>query len=173
MLAQKKRQQIAMPEGQQEYLVFYSSKAFPDTLVLECLTHAEVVAGKKSVQGLEELYIEQVLQAKDNAELILRPQLVKLRKLDQTIGEGLKKFYSYHCQICGLSIGDPYGTSVAHTHHIEYFCKSLNNDAANIMIVCPNHHGIIHSVNPVFDWEHKQFVYSNGLHEVLRLNKHL
>jgi hypothetical protein len=173
MLLQKKRQQIAMPEGQQEYLVFYSSKAFPDSLVLECLTHAEVVAGKRSVQGLEELYVEQVLQAKDNAELILRLQLVKLRKLDQTIGDGLKRFYAYKCQICGLPIGELYGATIAHTHHIEYFCKSLNNDAANIMIVCPNHHGIIHAVNPRFDWEGRRFVYPNGFQEGLRINKHL
>ncbi len=154
-------------------MVFYSSTVVPDMFVLECITTDDVQAGKKTVKEMDELYVEQILQAKDNPEYILRPQLVKLRKLDQTIGEGLKRFYAYRCQICGLPIGELYGAAVAQTHHIEYFCKSLNNDASNIMIVCPNHHGVIHAANPQFNWEQKQFCYPNGLREGLILNKHL
>ena len=57
-------------------------------------------------------------------------------------------------------------------HHIDYFVKSLNNDASNQMIVCPNHHSIIYDVNPVFD-RRKLNVYENGVTEGLVLNKHL
>jgi len=172
-LLQNSRQQMSVPANKQEFLVFYSSSVVPDMFVLECITAVDVCEGKKTFKGMDEMDVEQILQAKDSPGYILRPQLVKLRKLDQSIGEGLKRFYSYRCQICGLTIGEPYGTAVAHTHHIEYFCKSLNNDASNIMIVCPNHHGVIHAVNPEFNWEQKQFFYPNGLHEGLKLNKHL
>lgn len=168
-----KRQKLSVPSSQQEYLVLYSSKTIPDTIVLECITCDEICEGKASVQSFNELWVEELLQSKDNADVILRPRLVKLRKLDQSIGEGLKRFYGYKCQICGLSVGDPYSTTVAHTHHIEYFSRSLNNDASNIMIVCPNHHSVIHAVDPDFDWERKQFIYPNGFREGLQLNKHL
>jgi hypothetical protein len=167
-----KRQQVCTPAGKQEYLVFYSSTD-PDLFLLECITIDEVLEGRSVIKDMDELDVEQILQAKDKAKYVVRPQLVKFRKLDQAIGEGLKKYYAYRCQICGLSVGGTYGTTIAHTHHIEYFCTSLNNNASNIMIVCPNHHGIIHAINPCFDWKERQFVYPNGLHEGLKLNKHL
>lgn len=51
--------------------------------------------------------------------------------------------------------------------------KSLNNDASNQIIVCPNHHSIIHDVDPVFDRERLLYIYSNGFEEKLVLNQHL
>ena len=89
------------------------------------------------------------------------------------IGNNLKLLYGYRCQICGKVIGEEYGSHVAEAHHIDYFIKSLNNDASNQMIVCPNHHSSIHDVNPVFDRNKKMLIYSNGVRQVLKLNKHL
>ena len=91
----------------------------------------------------------------------------------QKIGEYLKELYGYRCQICGRLIGEEYGSHIAEAHHIDYFVKSLNNDASNQLIVCPNHHSIIHDVNPVFDRKRKLYVYKNGVTEGLVINKHL
>ena len=78
------------------------------------------------------------------------------------------------CQvICGQYIGEPYGSHLIHAHHIHYFVHSLNNNANNIMIVCPNHHAIIHDLNPTFDFAQKQFHYPNGYVEGLAINLHL
>lgn len=62
---------------------------------------------------------------------------------------------------------------VAEAHHIDYFVNSLNNDASNQLIVCPNHHSIIHDVDPVFDRKKLLYTYANGYEERLVLNKHL
>ena len=78
-------------------------------------------------------------------------RLLKIRKLNRLIRENLKLLYGYRCQICGQLIGEGYGSHMAEAHHIDYFVNSLNNDASNQMIVCPNHHSIIHDANPVFD----------------------
>jgi predicted restriction endonuclease len=72
-----------------------------------------------------------------------------------------------------LIIGQMQGVSVIHTHHIEYFSASLNNNANNIIIICPNHHGIIYSANPVFDKKNKCLIYPNGYSEELKLNVYL
>ena len=85
----------------------------------------------------------------------------------------LKQLYGYRCQICGAFIGEKYGSSLIHAHHIEYFTKSMNNDASNVLIVCPNHHGIIHDRNPVFDFQKKIYRYPNGYQEGLKLNLHI
>lgn len=70
-------------------------------------------------------------------------------------------------------VGEPYGSHVAEAHHIDYFIKSLNNDASNQLIVCPNHHSIIHDVDPVFDRKNMIYRYKNGFEEKIMLNKHL
>ena len=56
---------------------------------------------------------------------------------------------------------------------MDYFVKSLNNDASNQIIVCPNHHSIIHDVDPMFDRGRLLYIYSNGFEEKLVLNQHL
>ena len=99
--------------------------------------------------------------------------LVKLRKLNRKIGENLKLLYGYRCQLCGQLIGEEFGSHIAEAHHIDYFVKSLNNDASNQLIVCPNHHSIIHDTNPTFDRRSKLYRYSNGKEQPLVLNRHL
>jgi predicted restriction endonuclease len=70
-------------------------------------------------------------------------------------------------------IGEEYGSHIAEAHHIDYFVNSLNNDANNQMILCPNHHSIIHDVNPFFDRKRLIYIYKNGFEEKLMLNQHL
>ena len=111
--------------------------------------------------------------ADDSAGLREMQQIVKIRKLNKKIGDNLKRLYEYRCQICGRLIGEEYGSHVVEAHHIDYFVRSLNNDASNQIIVCPNHHSIIHDVNPVFDRVRLLYVYANGMEEKLMLNKHL
>ena len=88
-------------------------------------------------------------------------------------GENLKLLYGYRCQLCGQLIGEEFGSHIAEAHHIDYFVNSLNNDTGNQMIVCPNHHRIIHDANPVFDRRRRMYVYANGVEQRLVLNKHL
>ena len=70
-------------------------------------------------------------------------------------------------------IGEKYGSHIAEAHHIDYFVNSLNNDANNQMIVCPNHHSVIHDANPVFDRRRMVYRFDNGVEERISLNKHL
>lgn len=107
------------------------------------------------------------------AALLEKFGLTKYRKLNRKIGERLKKNYNFRCQICGRSIGEFYGVNLAECHHIEPFAESLNNDEKNLLIVCPNHHRIIHTAEPTFDRERKIYLYPNGSIESLKLNDHL
>lgn len=44
-----------------------------------------------------------------------------------------------------------YDANIAEAHYIDYFANSLNNDSNSQLIVCRNHHSIIHNKNPKFD----------------------
>jgi predicted HNH restriction endonuclease len=167
-----KKKQLTVPNDFREYIAIYST-VFDDVFSLECITHNEILETKEVLHKFDELEIEQILQTKDNSTFIEKQKMVKIRKLDRTIGDNLKIIYGYKCQICGLFIGETYDATVIHTHHIEYFSVSLNNNADNIMVVCPNHHGIIHAANPTFDKKNKVYKYPNGHIEGLKLNLHL
>ena len=97
----------------------------------------------------------------------------KIRHLSGAIANSLKKLYGYRCQICGELIGKKYGSTLIHAHHIDYFTRSLNNNSDKILVVCPNHHGIIHDCNPVWDKKAKMYEYENGFKEGLLLNMHI
>ena len=157
-----------------EYLCIYSTQ-IAGTLLAECISASEWREEHAALQGTEELEWENIqnLHQDPFADIIQREGTTKLRKLDRSIAFELKQLYQYRCQICGELIGEQYGSNLIHAHHIVPFTQSLNNNPENILIVCPNHHGIIHDVNPLYLREKRAFSYPNGFVEPLAINLHL
>lgn len=171
----KDRSYIKMPDGLKEYLAIYTTE-YEDTFLLEPITQDDFQVMKKAIQGMRERTVENEIEyeMEDKSSGIEKKlQIVKIRKLNRKIGENLKLLYGYRCQICGQVIGEKYGSHIAEAHHIDYFVNSLNNDANNQMIVCPNHHSVIHDATPVFDRRRMVYRFDNGAEERISLNKHL
>lgn len=171
----KDRSYIKMPDGLKEYLAIYTTE-YEDTFLLEPIAQDDFQVMKKAIQGMRERTVENEIEYEmedKSSGIEKRLQIVKIRKLNRQIGENLKLLYGYRCQICGQVIGEKYGSHIAEAHHIDYFVNSLNNDANNQMIVCPNHHSVIHDANPVFDRRRMVYRFDNGVEERIRLNKHL
>jgi 5-methylcytosine-specific restriction protein A len=171
----KDRSYIKMPDGLKEYLAIYTTE-YEDTFLLEPIAQDDFQVMKKAIQGMRERTVENEIEyeMEDKSSGIEKKlQIVKIRKLNRKIGENLKLLYGYRCQICGQVIGEKYGSHIAEAHHIDYFVNSLNNDANNQMIVCPNHHSIIHDANPVLDRRRMVYRFDNGMEETIRINKHL
>lgn len=157
-------------ESEKEYVVLYSTPEI-GTIFMDCISKNEYAEETKELSRFAEVDFE--LAIDQNATILIETGVKKVRRLSKAIGNSLKILYGYRCQICGQFIGEQYGSELIHAHHIDYFTKSLNNNANNIMIVCPNHHGIIHDRNPIFDWSNKVYKYPNGYCEGLKLNVHL
>lgn len=171
----KDRSYIKLPDGLKEYLAIYTTE-YEDTFLLEPIVQDDFQVMKKAIQGMRERTVENEIEyeMEDKSSGIEKKlQIVKIRKLNRKIGENLKLLYGYRCQICGQVIGEKYGSHIAEAHHIDYFFNSLNNDANNQMIVCPNHHSVIHDANPVFDRRRMVYRFDNGVEERISLNKHL
>lgn len=177
------RKRIRVPEEAREYLAIYTSE-YDDTFELDVICNEDILAVKSVLKDKNEKTIEDYINTDDgligiqlkdsSADILLKERLVKIRKLNRKIGDNLKQLYGYRCQICGKLVGEKYGCShIAEAHHIDYFTKSLNNDSSNQMVVCPNHHRIIHDAEPTFDRQRKLFVYENKFEEGLALNEHL
>ncbi len=166
---------IKLAEEYKEYLVIYTTE-YDDSYVLETIAADDMTSFKHAIVGKQEKMIETVFNYdfEDlSAGILETERTVKIRKLNKKIGDNLKLLYSFHCQICGESIGEEYGSHIVEAHHIDYFVTSLNNDSINQMIVCPNHHSVIHDANPIFDRRQLQYIYKNGLEQRLVLNQHL
>jgi hypothetical protein len=160
-------------ENEKEFMAIYSTPC-RGVLMIDCITNKDFQEESTELVALGESVAERILDGTDpNSGLVLKTKVCKIRRLTTTILHDLKELYGYRCQICGQYIGEKYGSNLIHAHHIEFFTKSLNNNASNIMILCPNHHGIIHDTNPVFNSENKKFTYPNGYVEGLSLNLHL
>ena len=149
---------------------------YPDTYLLECITDTEVLVAKNHfIQESEEEY-----EASINYDVIdpfasiqTVQQLTKIRKLNRAIGDNLKMLYDYKCQICGDNFGGRYGTRIVEAHHIEPFVVNQNNDSSNQVIICPNHHRVMHRTEPALDRARLLFNYSNGIQEKVVINRHL
>jgi len=171
------KKQVRVPEGAREYLVLYVG-ASQNEVVCDCVTSDDIAVVRsffdKGGMSEEEFEGPADFELKDSrARIETREQVVRIRRLDRSIGESLKQLYDYRCQICAENFGRKRGTDTAESHHIAAFVASLNNDSDNIMVVCPNHHRVIHKVRPAFDRNDLRFRYPNGFEEQLKLDRHL
>ena len=168
--SENKGKHLVIPNSEKEFLVLYATVEY-GTIMLDCITNNEYVEETKELSKLNE--IEYEIAIDQGATIVVETGIRKVRRLSKAIGNSLKIIYGFKCQICGQYIGERYGSDLIHAHHIDYFTRSMNNNADNIMIVCPNHHGIIHDRNPIFDREQKVYTYPNGYKEGLLINYHL
>lgn len=170
------KKQPKLPEHMNEQVAIYLTNA-PNTYWIECITEDEFEVLKDTLKNETEQHYEESIDygelRDDKAGVYMTDRIVKFRRLNRAIGTSLKELYSYKCQICGKNFTSPYGAEIAESHHIEPFLVSLNNDALNQIILCPNHHRIIHKAQPEFKRSQLMFVYPNGFGEKLMINQHL
>lgn len=170
-----KKQTIKIPEELQEYIVI-SSTAQPDIFAFDCITNADQTEVHNQIAEFSEEAFENDTffpKSDTTAGYKMSTSVRKVRKLDRSIGDSLKRLYDYRCQITGEKIGDEYAVEVVEAHHIAPFTTSLNNDTNNIIILSPSFHRIVHKANPIFDYENLCYRFPNGAIEKVKLNKHL
>jgi hypothetical protein len=171
---QGKKTFVRLPKDSSEYFVLYTT-ARPEVFVVETIIKSEVYEVNTMLSGLTEEEFErygEFARRDESASIVMRPQLAKVRKLDRSIGEDLKTLYDFRCQICGDNFGKTYDQRIIEVHHIIQFVRSMNNDYDNLMVICPNHHSVIHKASPIFDRQSLTLSYPNGYQEVFKLDRH-
>ena len=116
--------------------------------------------------------LERILNLKDPAAAItVRVGKTKVRIYKTSIITQLKRLYKGQCQLCGTVPFENFSSvDICEAHHIDYFTSSHNNDASNIIIVCPNHHRLIHKLNPIFNPNERSFEYPSGWKEKIKID---
>jgi hypothetical protein len=129
---------------------------------------------RKIITEFTEEEIERIINQQDfKSKVVKRTGTTTTRIFDDRIQTSLKKLYQYRCQICGATATVMYGVDVSEAHHIDYFTKSANNNPSNIVVLCPDHHRIVHKAKAIFNHELHQFEYDNAKVDQLMFNLHL
>lgn len=124
--------------------------------------------------NLHEYEIESIINAIDSsATYKIQNTSSKTRIYKASIIHQLKKLYGGRCQICGCHPFESMDVDICEGHHIDYFSTSTNNDANNIIILCPNHHRLIHKLDPTFNYSKLTFEFSSNEELAVNLNFHL
>ena len=121
-----------------------------------------------------EAELEQLINFEDhNATVKIKTAPTTVRVYNPSIIRQLKKLYKGNCQLCGCRPFADISCDLTEVHHIEHFAVSHNNNASNLITLCPNHHRLIHKLNPKYDANRQCYVYPNGTEEMIKLNYHL
>lgn len=124
--------------------------------------------------NISENEFENLINMQDSTATIkIREGTIRTRVYNTSIIAQLKKLYRGNCQICGSAPFTSIKTDITEAHHIDYFSKSQNNNASNLIILCPNHHRLIHKLNPIFDNSTLAFIFDDGHSEKIKLNYHV
>lgn len=160
------------------YLSIYSFNELSvivESLIRNAAPVTEIESDVEVIKDISEDELERIINAKDSSSRIeYRSSTTQsVRVYDRSIISGLKALYKGQCQLCGCLPFPSFDCDISEAHHIEYFSKTQNNDASNIIIVCPNHHRIIHKLNPVFNNEKLEYVFPDGTILKIKLNCHI
>lgn len=159
------------------YLCTYSFEELSDiveSLIRNADENITANCNAENITGLTEEELERIINAKDSTSRIEYKTVgKKVRIYDHSIIYGLKSLYRGRCQLCGCLPLEGFDTDITEAHHIKYYSKTQNNDSSNIIIVCPNHHSIIHKFDPDFDRDKMEFVFADGTRLKLKLNYHI
>jgi predicted HNH restriction endonuclease len=121
-----------------------------------------------------EAELENLINFEDpNATVKIKTSPTTVRVYNPKIIRQLKKLYKGNCQLCGCKPFADVECDLTEVHHIEYFAATHNNNASNLIVLCPNHHRLIHKLNPKFDSASQCFIYPDGEVEEILLNYHL
>lgn len=137
------------------------------------------------LRGVDEATAEQALCEADDEEFAHflntanpaasyeeKQGIIRRRTEDRAVLTRLKERYNHQCQICGWGANE-FGAHVVEAHHIRPLSQSLDNSPRNIVIVCPNHHRLLHVVDATLDRKSGEFVGKNGYRAKLLRDDHL
>ncbi|MEI7822018.1 MAG: HNH endonuclease signature motif containing protein [Verrucomicrobiota bacterium] len=145
----------------------------------------QLPAEDRAVALLDDRELESALVREEaNLDALLRTKLTgispdRLRALsnarprNRQLVSSLNELYSGRCQLCSFDSPTVYGVESAEAHHIQYLSRGGDDVIENLVLVCPNHHTVIHNGSAHFDYGTLRFIFTNGRVEPLCMNEHL
>lgn len=135
-------------------------------LVDEPVLERSFESGENAVREAVALYHTGVSEAR-------RSSLLNTFRRNRDLVDQLHEMYGGRCQLCGFDPNLLYGVRACNAHHVVYLSRGGQDQLGNMMLLCPNHHEVIHATNAAFDFADLSYVFSNNRREPLVLNQHI
>lgn len=134
------------------------------------LDEVELEEGYSAGQNQLELLLQDEALAYSVAR---RSELVSTYPRNRQLVDRLNRLYRGRCQLCGFDSPTLYEVDSAEAHHIVYRSRGGEDVLQNMLLVCPNHHIVIHRCDATFDYAKLRFLFCKGRVEPLCINRHL
>lgn len=150
-------------------------QSFSDQLPIEMRAHAVLDERQlETAYGSEPQQLRLLLNDESLAySTEKRAELIGSYPRNRQLVEDLNSLYLGRCQLCGFDSRTLYSADSSEAHHIIYRSRGGQDAMENLMLLCPNHHTIVHRTDAAFDFSKLHFVFPNGRIEPLCMNKHL
>jgi 5-methylcytosine-specific restriction endonuclease McrA len=102
-----------------------------------------------------------------------RRELLGLTPRNRQLVASLHDRYAGRCQLCAFDSPIVYGVPSAESHHLVYLSRGGMDELSNMVLLCPNHHTVVHKTDATFDYARLTFLFANGRIEPLCINTHL
>lgn len=120
----------------------------------------------------DEAAVEQLLRVKPSGlNPHRRTYLVQQAARNRRFVRRLRDLYEGQCQICRWSPRKGYKIDLCEAHHVQWLCRGGQDELANLILICPNHHRAVHRCDAPFDWKQNAFLFDDGA-EQLSTAKH-
>lgn len=107
--------------------------------------------------------------AQERRDYLYGPAVSRARSWTKT----LRELYQDRCQLCGWSAMGDYRSEVCEAHHLHWLSRGGADELDNLVLLCPNHHRVVHRVDAVFDFGDHSFVFSDMQRTSLSVVGHL
>ncbi len=94
-------------------------------------------------------------------------------KRNRLFAEELRHVYKGRCQICSWEPRLIYSIDVCEAHHVRWLGRGGEDALSNLVLLCPNHHRVIHKLDAPFDWSKMGFVIGSGVERLAYLEHEL
>ncbi len=95
-------------------------------------------------ESLDEITYKNYLEDFPEVENIKKQIVINQIKRVKPIVDALKKKYNYKCQLCGFNFKMKNGNEYCEAHHLVQLSAGGSQNPKNVIIVCPNHHRMLH-----------------------------
>lgn len=102
-----------------------------------------------------------------------RRELLGLTARNRQLVRSLHEMYAGRCQLCAFDSPVVYGVPSAECHHIAYLSRGGPDELTNMVLLCPNHHTVVHKTDAIFDYARLAFLFANGRAEPMCMNTHI
>ena len=101
-------------------------------------------------------------------------RIQRKRQAGRALANQLQQRYHGRCQLCGFDPITSYGVGVCEVHHVVPLSRGGPHEVGNAVLLCPNHHRLVHRADAHFDYAQLGFSFAHlGRYEPLILNNHL